>query len=70
VATSVAVISLWLAYFILVFTFPIIENHFGDAIAFWCYSVICVFGFLFIWKKLPETKGKSLEDIENEFMKH
>jgi SP family xylose:H+ symportor-like MFS transporter len=68
-ATSVAVISLWLAYFILVFTFPIIEKHFGDAIAFWCYSVICVFGFLFIWKKLPETKGKSLEDIESEFMK-
>ena len=70
VATSVAVISLWLAYFILVFTFPIIEKHFGDAIAFWGYSVICVFGFLFIWKKLPETKGKSLEDIESEFMKH
>jgi sugar porter (SP) family MFS transporter len=69
VATSVAVISLWLAYFILVFTFPIIEKHFGDAIAFWGYSLICVFGFLFIWKKLPETKGKSLEDIESDFMK-
>jgi hypothetical protein len=52
-----------------VFTFPIIEKHFGDAIAFWGYSVICVFGFLFIWKKLPETKGKSLEDIESDFMK-
>jgi MFS family permease len=70
VATSVAVISLWLAYFVLVFTFPMIEKHFGDAVAFWAYSVICVFGFLFIWKKLPETKGKSLEAIENEFAKH
>lgn len=69
VATSVAVISLWLAYFILVFTFPIIEKHFGGAVAFWGYSVICVLGFLFIWKKLPETKGKSLEEIESEFMK-
>jgi len=70
VATSVAVISLWLAYFVLVFTFPMIEKHFGDAVAFWAYSVICVFGFMFIWKKLPETKGKSLEAIESEFAKH
>jgi sugar porter (SP) family MFS transporter len=66
-ATSIAVICLWSAYFILVFTFPIIEKHFGDAIAFWGYAVICVFGFLFIYKKLPETKGKSLETIENDF---
>jgi sugar porter (SP) family MFS transporter len=66
-ATSIAVISLWLAYFILVFTFPIIEKHFGDAAAFWGYAVICVLGFLFIYRKLPETKGKSLEAIENDF---
>lgn len=66
-ATSIAVISLWLAYFILVFTFPIIEKHFGDAVAFWGYAVICASGFVFIYKKLPETKGKSLEAIENDF---
>ena len=65
-ATSVAVICLWLAYFILVFTFPVIEKLFGDAAAFWGYAVICVLGFLFIYKKLPETKGKSLETIEYE----
>ena len=67
VATSVAVMSLWLAYFILVFTFPIIENNFGDAAAFWGYAVICVLGFVFIYFKVKETKGKSLEQIENEF---
>jgi MFS transporter, SP family, xylose:H+ symportor len=66
-ATSVAVICLWAAYFILVFTFPIIEKAFGDAFAFWGYAVVCVLGFWFIFKKLPETKGKSLEDIENDF---
>jgi len=65
-ATSVAVVCLWLAYFILVFTFPIIEKHFGDAAAFWGYAVICVVGFLFIYRRLPETKGKSLENIERE----
>jgi MFS transporter, SP family, xylose:H+ symportor len=69
-ATSVAVICLWLAYFILVFTFPIIERHLGDAAAFWGYALICVLGFLFIYSKLPETKGKSLETIEHEFSGH
>jgi sugar porter (SP) family MFS transporter len=70
VATSVAVISLWLAYFILVFTYPLIEKYFGNATAFWGYAVICVLGFWFIYKKLPETKGKSLETIENDFARH
>jgi sugar porter (SP) family MFS transporter len=68
VATSIAVLSLWLAYFVLVFTFPIIEKKFGDAMAFWGYSVICVLGFIFIYLKVKETKGKSLEDIENDFV--
>jgi MFS transporter, SP family, xylose:H+ symportor len=67
-AISVAVICLWSAYFILVSTFPYIEKRFGDASAFWVYSVICAAAFVFIWLKLPETKGKSLEAIENEYM--
>ncbi|MFO7370263.1 MAG: sugar porter family MFS transporter [Bacteroidales bacterium] len=65
-AISVAVLSLWLAYFILVFTFPIIEKKFGDAMAFWGYSIICVLGFIFIFLKVKETKGKSLEEIETD----
>jgi hypothetical protein len=32
---------------------------------FWLYGIICLLGFLFILKRLPETKGKSLEEIEN-----
>jgi MFS family permease len=65
-AISVAVIALWAAYFILVFTFPLIEKQFGDASAFWGYALICLAGFVFIYLKLPETKGKSLELIEEE----
>jgi MFS transporter, SP family, xylose:H+ symportor len=64
VATAIAVLSLWAAYFILVFSFPIIEKNFGDASAFWGYAVICVIGFFFILMKVKETKGKTLEEIE------
>jgi len=35
---------------------------------FWLYSGICVTGFIFIRIKLPETKGKSLEQIERELV--
>jgi MFS transporter, SP family, xylose:H+ symportor len=67
IATSIAVVSLWIAYFILVFSFPIIEETFGDASAFWAYAVICVIGFVFIRSKVKETRGKSLEQIEHDF---
>ncbi len=67
-AMSIATFSLWVASFILTFTFPILNNALGASGTFWVYSGICVLGFLFIQKKLPETKGKSLEEIEMELI--
>jgi len=67
-AMSVAVMSLWIACFILVYTFPILNASLGSAGTFWLYAAICVAGFLFILRKLPETKGKSLEDIERQLV--
>lgn len=66
IAMSIATFSLWIACFILTFTFPILNNFLGASGTFWIYSIICILGFVFIKKKLPETKGKSLEEIENE----
>ncbi len=66
VAMSIATFSLWVASFILTFTFPILNDLLGSYGTFWVYSGICVLGFLFIKSKLPETKGKSLEEIEME----
>lgn len=63
VATSVAVLSLWAAYFILVFTFPILFDKLGDK-TFYIYSVICLIGFVFVYFKVKETKGKTLEELE------
>lgn len=67
VAMSIATFSLWIASFILTFTFPIMNEAFGTYGIFWIYSAICIMGYVFIKRKLPETKGKSLEEIEIEF---
>jgi len=63
-ATSIAVLSLWAAYFVLVFTFPVLFEKLQDKL-FYIYSVICVLGFLFIWFKVKETKGRTLEELES-----
>jgi sugar porter (SP) family MFS transporter len=65
-AMSVAVAALWIACFILTYTFPLLNASLGAAGTFWLYAAICFAGFVFIWAKLPETKGKTLEQIENE----
>jgi sugar porter (SP) family MFS transporter len=67
-AMSVAVSALWIACFILTFTFPILNKQLGSSSTFWLYGVICVLGFVFIFLKLPETKGKTLEQLEKDLV--
>jgi len=67
-AMAVAVSSLWIACFILTYTFPILNAKLGSAGTFWLYAGICLAGFVFIKIKLPETKGKTLEQIERELV--
>jgi sugar porter (SP) family MFS transporter len=63
-AMSVATTSLWIACTILTFTFPFLNRNLNSYGSFWLYAAICVAGFIFIKTKLPETKGKSLEQVE------
>ena len=65
-AMALATFALWIACFILTYTFPLLNKGFGAAGTFWVYAAICLLGFVFIALKLPETKGKSLEEIERE----
>lgn len=67
-AMSVSVVALWLGNFLLSQTFPKMYQSLGLARCFWVYAAICFLGFLFIWKRLPETKGKTLEEIERELV--
>jgi sugar porter (SP) family MFS transporter len=67
-AMSVAVTSLWIACFVLTFTFPILNARLGPAGTFALYAAICAAGFVFVIAKLPETKGKTLERIEAELV--
>ncbi len=65
-AMSVAVVALWTACTVLTFTFPYLNLYLGAHGTFWLYAAICIAGFFFIWQRLPETKDKSLEQIEAE----
>jgi sugar porter (SP) family MFS transporter len=65
-AMSVAVMALWIACFILTYTFPILNATMGASGTFWLYAAICLFGLIFILFELPETRGKTLEQLERE----
>ena len=68
VAVSIAVSALWIACFILTFTFPVLNRAIGSAGTFWVYAAICFAGLVFVALKVPETKGKTLEQIERELV--
>jgi SP family xylose:H+ symportor-like MFS transporter len=69
-ASTVAIISLWTAYFILVFTFPLLAKELGAFGPFYFYSAICFLGFFVINAKVKETKGQTLEELEKTMTRH
>jgi len=67
-AMALATFSLWVACFILTYTFPLLNASLGASGTFWVYAGICLISFVVILIKLPETKGKSLEELEKDLM--
>ena len=63
-AMSIAITALWTACFLLTYTFPLLNAALGAAGTFWTYAAICLAGLLFLFFHLPETRGKTLEEIE------
>jgi SP family sugar porter-like MFS transporter len=67
-AMSVSVFALWVGCFTLTYSFPLLNQSLGPAGTFFIYAVICLFGFFYVKSHLPETKGKTLEQIEKELV--
>ena len=63
-AVSLSVAMLWVACFVLTYTFPLLNAAIGTSGSFLTYGGICLLGSVFIFLAVPETKGKSLEAIE------
>lgn len=64
-AMSLANMALWIASFLLTFTFLSLVHAITITGAFCLYSVLCALTFVLVWKLAPETKGKTLEEIED-----
>jgi SP family sugar porter-like MFS transporter len=64
VGISISTTALWSACFLLTYTFPLLVARMGTAGTFWTYAVICLAGLLFVYMRLPEMKGKTLEEME------
>jgi SP family xylose:H+ symportor-like MFS transporter len=60
---SAAVSALWIASFLLTYTFPFLNQREGTAGIFLTYGVICLLGFVLVAAFVPETKGRTLEQI-------
>ncbi|MCR4860686.1 MAG: sugar porter family MFS transporter [Bacteroidales bacterium] len=69
VAVATATFFLWIGSFTLTLSFPLLNGALGTSGTFWIYSGICFAAFFYFLKALPETKGKSLEQLEKELIK-
>jgi SP family sugar porter-like MFS transporter len=67
-AMAVSVFTLWVTCWALAQVFPMMNERLGPAGSFWTFGVICLAGFVYVLLILPETRGKSLEQIERELI--
>ena len=73
-AMAIATVCLWVANYVVSQTFPMMDENswlldkFHHAFPFWLYGIFCVVLVAFVWRFLPETKGKTLEEIEKHWM--
>ncbi len=64
VAMSVATFALWVAVYLVTQMFPIMLEMVGPAGTFWIFGAMALLSFAFVWARVPETKGRTLEEIE------
>ncbi|RED50559.1 D-xylose transporter XylE [Seonamhaeicola aphaedonensis] len=70
-ALAVAVAAQWISNYLVSWTFPMMDKNtylletFNHGFAYWIYGIMGVLAALLVWKFVPETKGKTLEEMEN-----
>ena len=69
VAMATCTFALWVGCCTLTFSFPSMNAALGSSGTFWIYSAICCCAFVFLFLRCPETKGKTLEQLEQELVK-
>ena len=69
IAVATSTFASWMGSFTLSYSFPFLNQGLGTYGTFWIYTVICALGFVYFYRVLPETKGKSLEELENKLVK-
>ena len=69
IAMATCTFALWVGCCTLTFSFPSMNAVLGSSGTFWIYSAICICAFVFLLRNCPETKGKSLEQLEKELVK-
>ena len=70
IAVASCTFALWIGSSTLTYTFPLLNKGLGSYGTFWIYSLVCLAGFVFFFCRLPETKGKSLEQLEKELIEN
>ena len=70
IAMATCTFALWVGCCTLTFSFPSMNAALGSSGSFWIYSAICFCAFIFLLSRCPETKGKSLEELERELLTH
>jgi len=70
IAMATCTFALWVGCCTLTFSFPSMNAALGSSGTFWIYSAICICAFVFLFRRCPETKGKSLEELERELVNH
>jgi len=66
---SIAIVSLWIACAVVTIAFPIMLEKLSGGITFLIFALICLANLVYVLKYVPETKGKTLEELEKQFAK-
>lgn len=67
-AMSISILVLWIGVVLITQLFPILINEAGGAVTFWIFGINAFILLIFTYKWIPETKGKTLEEIEKSWI--